>query len=79
MLMGLLLNLRDTQDEESSREQNRDLRAGCMVDLINFYDKIDRREMYLRYVDRLARENKGAGQYVEAALALKLHAEKLKV
>lgn len=72
-LVSLLVSLRSVPDVE----EHRDERAGCLSDLISFYEKLDREAMYVQYVHRLVAVHVSTKSYLEAAFALTLHAKRL--
>ncbi|KAI1296790.1 Dedicator of cytokinesis protein 4 [Halotydeus destructor] len=73
-LLELLLDYRHVMDGE----ENRDKRMSCTVNLLRFYkEEIDRKEMYIRYIYKLADLHLPAENYTEAAYTLKLHADSL--
>ena len=51
----------------------------CGVLLQNFYKDIDRQDMYVRYLYKLCDLHLECDNYTEAAFALQLHADRLKV
>ncbi|XP_076042771.1 dedicator of cytokinesis protein 1-like isoform X4 [Oratosquilla oratoria] len=53
-------------------------RMSCTVNLLDFYSEINRKELYLRYVYKLAELHLMCDNFTEAAYTLKLHAELLK-
>ncbi|CAG0893401.1 unnamed protein product, partial [Darwinula stevensoni] len=72
----LLERLLDYRNVNQGHE-NRDKRMSCIVSLLNFYQKIDHQEMYLRYIYKLHEMHREMENYTEAALTLMLHAKLL--
>ncbi|XP_043244747.1 dedicator of cytokinesis protein 3-like [Amphibalanus amphitrite] len=73
-LLERLLDYRQVMEGD----ENRDKRMSCTVNLLNFYkNEINRAEMYQRYIYKLHDLHVSAENYVEAAFALKLHADQL--
>lgn len=71
-LMDRLLEYRSLINDES--KENRML---CIDHLLQFYEEIDRKEMYIRYVNKLYDLHVSLENYTEAAFALKLHSDLL--
>ncbi|CAK8675724.1 unnamed protein product [Clavelina lepadiformis] len=71
-LLGRLLDYRDI-----IREENRDNRMSCTVNLLNFYKEINRIEMYVRYLYKLCDLHLQCDNYTEAAFTLLQHARLL--
>jgi len=59
-------------------ENNRDNRMSCTVNLLNFYKEINRSEMYVRYLHKLAYLHEQSDNYTEAAYTLLQHATLIK-
>ncbi|XP_052251846.1 dedicator of cytokinesis protein 1-like isoform X3 [Dreissena polymorpha] len=55
----------------------KDHRMSCIVNLLDFYDKIDRREMYVRYLHKLCTMHLECDNYTEAACTFQLYAKLL--
>ena len=72
-LIYLLVCLRNVPDVE----EHRDERAGCLFDMLSFYESLDRPEMYVQYVHKLAHVHAATHSYLEAAFTLILHASQL--
>ncbi|XP_078484653.1 dedicator of cytokinesis protein 1 isoform X1 [Ciona intestinalis] len=71
-LLGRLLDYRDI-----IREENRDNRMSCTVNLLNFYKDINRLEMYARYLFKLHDLHTECDNYTEAGFTLLQHARLL--
>uniref|UniRef100_H2Y985 Dedicator of cytokinesis 2 n=1 Tax=Ciona savignyi TaxID=51511 RepID=H2Y985_CIOSA len=71
-LMGRLLDYRDI-----IREENRDNRMSCTVNLLNFYKEINRLEMYVRYLYKLHDLHTESDNFTEAGFTLLQHAKLL--
>jgi len=71
-LFGRLLDYRDI-----IRDENRDNRMSCTVNLLNFYREINRSEMYVRYLHKLCDLHRECDNYTEAAFTLLQHARLL--
>ncbi|XP_014608633.1 PREDICTED: dedicator of cytokinesis protein 1 isoform X1 [Polistes canadensis] len=67
-LMDRLLQYRDIIHAESQEH-----RMLCTVNLLEFYSEINRKEMYIRYVNKLCELHLECDNYTEAAYTLKLH------
>ncbi|XP_008557534.1 dedicator of cytokinesis protein 1 isoform X3 [Microplitis demolitor] len=67
-LMERLLQYRDIINAESQEH-----RMMCTVNLLDFYSEIHRKEMYIRYVNKLCELHLECDNYTEAAYTLKLH------
>ncbi|XP_076759593.1 dedicator of cytokinesis protein myoblast city isoform X4 [Xylocopa sonorina] len=72
-LMERLLQYRDIIHAESQEH-----RMLCIVNLLEFYSEINRKEMYIRYVNKLCELHLECDNYTEAAYSLKLHSQLLK-
>lgn len=72
-LMEYLLEYRSIVQEE-----NKDNRMSCTVNLLGFYNEINRKEMYIRYLNKLCDLHLECQNYTEAAFALQLHTKLLK-
>ncbi|XP_034937564.1 dedicator of cytokinesis protein 1 isoform X2 [Chelonus insularis] len=71
-LMERLLQYRDIINAESQEH-----RMMCTVNLLEFYSEINRKEMYIRYVNKLCELHLECDNYTEAAYTLKLHSQLL--
>nr|CAB3239393.1 dedicator of cytokinesis protein 1 [Phallusia mammillata] len=71
-LLGRLLDYRDI-----IRDENRDNRMSCTVNLLNFYKDINRLEMYVRYLYKLCDLHLECENYTEAGFTLLQHAQLL--
>lgn len=71
-LMEHLLQYRDIINTEC-----REHRMICTVNLLEFYSEINRKEMYIRYVNKLCELHLECDNYTEAAYTLKLHSQLL--
>ncbi|XP_011297282.1 dedicator of cytokinesis protein 1 isoform X1 [Fopius arisanus] len=71
-LMERLLQYRDIIHAESQEH-----RMMCTVNLLEFYSEINRKEMYIRYVNKLCELHLECDNYTEAAYTLKLHSQLL--
>ncbi|KAL0128381.1 hypothetical protein PUN28_003578 [Cardiocondyla obscurior] len=71
-LMERLLQYRDIIHAESQEH-----RMLCTVNLLEFYSEINRKEMYIRYVNKLCELHLECDNYTEAAYSLKLHSQLL--
>ncbi|XP_026674071.1 dedicator of cytokinesis protein 1 isoform X3 [Ceratina calcarata] len=71
-LMERLLQYRDIMHAESQEH-----RMLCIVNLLEFYSEINRKEMYIRYVNKLCELHLECDNYTEAAYSLKLHSQLL--
>ncbi|XP_023288564.1 dedicator of cytokinesis protein 1 isoform X2 [Orussus abietinus] len=71
-LMERLLQYRDIVHAESQEH-----RMLCTVNLLEFYSEINRKEMYIRYVNKLCELHLECDNYTEAAYSLKLHSQLL--
>ncbi|KAH0557836.1 dedicator of cytokinesis protein 2 isoform X1 [Cotesia glomerata] len=67
-LIQRLLQYRDIINTESQEH-----RMMCTVNLLDFYSEINRKEMYIRYVNKLCELHLECDNYTEAAYTLKLH------
>ncbi|KAK6633076.1 hypothetical protein RUM43_012819 [Polyplax serrata] len=54
-------------------DENKENRMSCTVNLLDFYSEINRKEMYIRYVNKLCELHLECDNYTEAAFTLKLH------
>ncbi|XP_049862449.1 dedicator of cytokinesis protein 1 isoform X3 [Schistocerca gregaria] len=59
-------------------DENKENRMSCTVNLLDFYSEINRKEMYIRYVNKLCELHLECDNYTEAAFTLKLHSKLLK-
>ena len=71
-LMDLLLEYRKYINDE-----NRDIQMSCTVQLLDFYSEINRKEMYIRYLNKLCDLHLESENYTEAACTLQLHSNLL--
>ncbi|KRT78981.1 hypothetical protein AMK59_8498 [Oryctes borbonicus] len=71
-LMERLLEYRNIINDE-----NKENRMSCIVNLLDFYSEINRKEMYIRYVNKLYDLHLECGNYTEAAYTLQLHSKLL--
>ncbi|XP_059488659.1 dedicator of cytokinesis protein 1 [Neocloeon triangulifer] len=71
-LMECLLEYRNVVTEE-----NKENRMSCTVNVLNFYNQINRKEMYIRYVNKLYELHLECENFTEAAYTLKLHSKLL--
>ncbi|CAB3995598.1 dedicator of cytokinesis 1-like, partial [Paramuricea clavata] len=58
----------------SSREEYRDMKMGCIVNLLNYYEEKGKEDMFLRYVNKLYDLHLSAENYIEAGFTLFLYA-----
>lgn len=66
----LLLNFKEVVQHDCNEESL----MSSIIDTLNFYDKIDRREMYIRYLNKLYDLHIKCENFVEAAYTLSKHA-----
>lgn len=59
-------------------DENRENRMSCTVNLLNFYQDIGRKEMYIRYLNKLCDLHLECDNFTEAAHTLQLHAQLLR-
>jgi dedicator of cytokinesis protein 1 len=59
-------------------DENRENRMSCTVNLLNFYQEISRKEMYIRYLNKLCDLHLECDNFTEAAYTLQLHAQLLR-
>lgn len=71
-LMERLLEYRDIITDE-----NKENRMSCTVNLLEFYSEINRKEMYIRYVNKLCDLHLECDNFTEAACTLQLHSNLL--
>lgn len=71
-LMERLLEYRCIINDESKEN-----RMACTVSLLQFYSEVNRKEMYIRYVNKLCDLHMEFDNYAEAAFTLKLHSNLL--
>ncbi|CAH1170856.1 unnamed protein product [Phaedon cochleariae] len=71
-LMESLLEYRDIIIDE-----NKDNTMSCTVNLLDFYSEIDKREMYIRYLNKLFDLHLECENFTEAAYTLELHTKLL--
>ena len=72
-LMRRLLEYRSVVNDE-----NKESLMSCTVNLLEFYNEIERKEMYIRYLYKLCDLHLECENYIEAAYTLALHAKLLK-
>lgn len=72
-LMERLLEYRFLINDESKEN-----RMSCTVSLLQFYSEVNRKEMYIRYVNKLCDLHMEFDNYTEAAFTLKLHSNLLR-
>lgn len=72
-LLQRLLEYRYNINDESKEN-----RMACTVSLLQFYSEVDRKEMYIRYVNKLCDLHLEFDDHTEAAFTLKLHSKLLK-
>ncbi len=72
-LVGLLIGLRSVPHGD----EHRDSQAGCLYDVIRYYEFLNCEHLYLKYVYKLVDLHVSAGAFIEAAFTLGLHASKL--
>ncbi|KAF5308725.1 hypothetical protein FQR65_LT06086 [Abscondita terminalis] len=58
-------------------DENKENRMSCTVNLLDFYSEINRKEMYIRYVNKLCDLHLECDNYTEAAYTLQLHSNLL--
>ncbi|XP_028968827.1 dedicator of cytokinesis protein 1 [Galendromus occidentalis] len=71
-LMDRLLQYRSIANDESKEN-----RMSCTVNLLEFYNDINRKEMYIRYLHKLCDLHLECENFIEAGFALKHHAKLL--
>lgn len=54
-------------------DESKENRMACTVSLLQFYSEVNRKEMYIRYVNKLCDLHMEFDNYTEAAFTLKLH------
>lgn len=59
-------------------DESKENRMACTVSLLQFYSEVNRKEMYIRYVNKLCDLHMEFEDYTEAAFTLKLHTNLLK-
>ncbi|XP_070212219.1 dedicator of cytokinesis protein 1-like isoform X7 [Littorina saxatilis] len=59
------------------QDEVKEHRMSCIVNLLDFYHDINRQEMYIRYLHKLADLHLGCDNYTEAAYTLMLYAKLL--
>ncbi|XP_066248093.1 dedicator of cytokinesis protein 1 isoform X1 [Euwallacea similis] len=72
-LMDSLLDYRNIISNDS-----KDSTMSCTVNLLDFYSEIDKKEMYIRYLNKLFDLHIECDNYTEAAFTLELHTKLLK-
>ncbi|KAK3913017.1 Dedicator of cytokinesis protein 1 [Frankliniella fusca] len=58
-------------------DENKENRMSCTVNLLDFYSEINRKEMYIRYVNKLCDLHLECDNFTEAAHTLRLHSQLL--
>jgi dedicator of cytokinesis protein 1 len=58
-------------------DENKENRMSCTVSLLDFYAEINRKEMYIRYLNKLYDLHLECDNYTEAAYTMELHAKLL--
>lgn len=58
-------------------DENKENRMSCTVNLLDFYSEINRKEMYIRYVNKLCDLHLECDNFTEAAHTLRLHSHLL--
>ncbi|XP_014253314.1 dedicator of cytokinesis protein 1 isoform X3 [Cimex lectularius] len=58
-------------------DENKENRMSCTVNLLDFYSEINRKEMYIRYLNKLCDLHLECDNFTEAAYTLKLHSNLL--
>ncbi|BES96169.1 Dedicator of cytokinesis [Nesidiocoris tenuis] len=58
-------------------DENKENRMSCTVNLLDFYSEINRKEMYVRYLNKLCDLHLECDNYTEAAFTLKLYSKLL--
>lgn len=58
-------------------DESKENRMACTVSLLQFYSEVNRKEMYIRYVNKLCDLHMEFDNYTEAAFTLKLHSNLL--
>ncbi|XP_063907750.1 dedicator of cytokinesis protein 1 isoform X2 [Zophobas morio] len=58
-------------------DENKEHRMSCTVTLLDFYSEINRKEMYIRYLNKLYDLHMECDNYTEAAYTIELHAKLL--
>lgn len=58
-------------------DENKENRMSCTVSLLDFYSEINRKEMYIRYLNKLCDLHLECDNYTEAAYTLELHTKLL--
>ncbi|XP_061643352.1 dedicator of cytokinesis protein 2-like isoform X3 [Phyllopteryx taeniolatus] len=76
LVKGLLIRLLDYRTV--MRDESRNNRMSCTVNLLNFYKDINREGMYIRYLYKLRDLHLEGENYTEAAYTLLLHSRLLK-
>lgn len=71
-LMERLIEYRFLINDESKEN-----RMSCTVSLLQYYDEMNRKEMYIRYVNKLCDLHMEFDNFTEAAFTLKLHSKLL--
>lgn len=59
-------------------DESKENRMACTVSLLQFYSEVNRKEMYIRYVNKLCDLHMEFENYTEAAFTLKLHSNLLR-
>lgn len=61
-----------------AKDDNKENKMSCTVNLLEFYNEIDRKEMYIRYLYKLCDLHLECENYTEAAYTLALHSRLLR-
>ncbi|XP_065900793.1 dedicator of cytokinesis protein 2-like [Dysidea avara] len=70
----LILDYRNVPAGDSHKNK----RMGCMLNLLNFYQNVDKEDLYIRYIYKLSELHEREQNWTEAGFTLLLHADKLK-
>ncbi|TXT11135.1 hypothetical protein VHUM_01886 [Vanrija humicola] len=71
LFIGLLMAVRDLPETPQWKEE----RVAATVRLMEFFSKVGRDDLYIRFVHHLVAINAEAGDWLGAGLALKMHAD----
>ncbi|XP_042238025.1 dedicator of cytokinesis protein 1-like isoform X2 [Homarus americanus] len=74
-LMDRLLQYRTIMN---TPDNSAETRMSCIVNLLDFYSEINRKELYLRYVYKLSELHLACDNYTEAGYTLRQHADLLR-
>ncbi|KAI1293752.1 Dedicator of cytokinesis protein 1 [Halotydeus destructor] len=77
VIVRLMKRLLEYRQVSQSSDENREVRMSCIVNLLEFYNEIGRKEMYIRYLYKLIDLHLLCENYIEAAHTLLLHAKLL--